>query len=158
MPVHSELIKTSKEKVFQYLLLGYLLSILAALANSFYISSVYLRSVNPAVLCFLSALICSPLSMFISFYVKQPIIIFETKDILLASTHLITTGISLITEAAALELLNPIVMSVITNVDSIANIIPQYTFLSGHLHGRKNILEVFVCILIAFSAGLSSLS
>ena len=98
---------------------------------------------NPAVLCFLSALICSPLSMLISFYVEQPIIISETKDILLASTHLITTGISLITEAAALQL---------------ANIIPQYTFLSGHLHGRKHILEVFGCILIAISAGLSALS
>ena len=35
VPVHSQLIKTSKEKVFQYLLLGYLLSILAALVNSF---------------------------------------------------------------------------------------------------------------------------
>ena len=160
-PFHSVIIKTSKEKVvFQYLLLGYLLSIFAALADSFYILliSVYLKSVNPAVLCFLSAVICSPLSMLISFYVEQPIIISETIDIFLASTHLISTGISLVTEAAALQLLNPIVMAVITNVDSIANIIPQYTLLSSHLHGRKNILEVFGCILIAISAGLSSLS
>ena len=160
-PVRSVLIKAFKEKiVFQYILLGYLLSIFAGLANSYYmlLVSVNLKSVNPAVLCFLSALICCPLSMLMSFYVEQPIIISEIIDIFLASTHLIATGISLVTEAAALQLLNPIVVAVITNVDSIANIIPQYTLLSSHLHGRENILEVFGCILIAISAGLSSLS
>ena len=156
-----EHITTSKEKMlFQYLLLGYLLSILAGLADGFYtlVVSIYLKSVNPAVLCFAVALICSPLSMLISFYVEQPIIISETIDILLTSTHMIATGISLITEAAALQLLNPIIVTVISNVDSITNIIPQYTFMGSHLHGRRNVLEVFGCILIAVFAGLSTLS
>ena len=156
---HVDPISTSDKKVLlHYIILGYVISILAAFVDSIYmvVVSVHLKSVNPGVMCFASACICFPISILVSFYVEQPVKITESQDILLVSIHVIGRGICLITEAAALQLLNPIVVSIIANVDSITYVIPQYTFLG--LHGRKNILEVFGCILIAISAGLSSLA
>ena len=156
----AEPVSTSdNDRVFQTVLLGYLLSILAAVADSIYmvVVSVHLKSVNPAVMCFASASICVIMSILISFYVEQPILISDPLDILLVSAHLLATGISLVTETAALQLLNPVMVSIIENVDSITYIIPQYTFMGRYLHGRKNVLEVFGCILIAIFAGLSSI-
>ena len=156
-----ETIGTSDENVvYQNLLLGYLLSTLAGVADGIYmiIVVVYLKSVNPAQQSFVSACISFPISMLISLYVEQPVVISGTINILLVSTHVIATGISLTAEVAVLQLLNPIMVSIIENVDSITYIIPQYTFVGHHLYGRKNVLEVFGCILIAIFAGLSSLS
>ena len=157
----SELVTVSNEKLaYHTLILGYLLALLAAFSDSIYflIVSVYLASVNPAVQCFASACISFPISLLISFYVEQPILITGTGNILLVSTHVLATGISLITQTAALQLLNPIKVSVVENIDIILYILPQYTFVSHYLYGRKNVLEVFGCILIAIFAGLSSLS
>ena len=137
---------TSYKKVIQTLVLGYLLSILAAIAEAIYmmVASVYLKLVNPAVQCFVSACISLPMSMLISFYVEQPIVI--------------ASGVTLTAGTATLLLLNPIVSSIVENVDCITFIIPQYTFMGRYLQGRKNVMEVFGCILIAIFAGLSSLS
>ena len=156
-----ESIQTSDIRVvYQTLLPGYLLSIVAAVADGIYmvVVTVYLKSVNPAVQCFASACICFPISMLISFYVEQPIIISGTINILLVSIHVVATGINLVSEITTLQLLNPIMVSVIENVDTITYIIPQYTFMGLYMYGRKNVLEVFGCILIAIFAGLSSLS
>ena len=156
-----EPITNSDEKmVYHAFLLGLLLSLLAAVADGVYflVVSVNLKSVDPAVQSFASALVCFPISVIISFYVEQPIIISGTLDILLVSTHVLATGICLLTLTAALQLLNPIKVAIIQNVDTVINIIPQYVFMGRHLYGRKNILEVFGCILIALFAGLSPFS
>ena len=146
--------------VYQTILLGYLLSILAALADATYmlIVSMYLKSVNAAVQCFATACICFPVSMLISLYVEQPVVISGTINILLVSFHVLSTGICLIAEVAVLQLLNPIIASIIDNADCITYVIPQYTFMGHHLYGRRNVLEVLGCILITIFAGLSSLS
>ena len=156
-----EPITNSDDKiVYHAFLLGLLLSLLAAVADGVYflVVSVNLKSVDPAVQSFASALVCFPISAIISFYVEQPIIISGTIDILLVSTHVLVTGICLLTLTAALQLLNPIKVAIIQNVDTVINIIPQYVFMGRHLYGRKNILEVFGCILIALFAGLSPFS
>ena len=151
---------SDKKVIYQTLLLGYLLSILAAVAEAIYmmVASVYLKLVNPAVQCFASACISLPMSMLISFYVEQPIVISGTMDIFLVSTHVVASGVTLTAGTASLLLLNPIVAAIVENVDCITYIIPQYTFMGHYLQGRKNILEVFGCILMAAFAGLSSLS
>ena len=151
---------SGEKKVYHTFLLGLLLSLLAAVADGVYflVVSVNLKSVDPAVQLFASALVCFPISAIISFYVEQPILISGTIDILLVSTHVLATGICLLTLTAALQLLNPIKVAIIQNVDTVINIIPQYVFMGHHLYGRKNILEVFGCILIALFAGLSPFS
>ena len=157
----SLLVTTSNKKSpYQTLILGYLLALLAAFADSIYfvVVSVYLTSVNPAVQCFASACISFPISMLISLYVEQPILIAGTKDILLVSIHVLATGICLITQTAALQLLNPIKVSVVENIEILLYILPQNTFVSHYLYGRKNALEVFGCIMIAIFAGFSSFS
>ena len=151
---------SNEADVYQSLLFGYLLTLFAAAADAVYflVVSIYLTSVNPAVQCFASACLCFPISILICFYFEQPVILSDVIDILLVSVHVIATGISLITQTFALQLLNPIKVSVIENVDTIMYIVPQYTFMSHYLYGRKNALEVFGCILIAIFAGLSSFS
>ena len=84
-----EPIMNSDDKiVYHAFLLGLLLSLLAAVADGVYflVVSVNLKSVDPAVQSFASALVCFPISAIISFYVEQPIIISGTIDILLVST------------------------------------------------------------------------
>ena len=160
LPSTKPLTMSNETAEYQTLMFGYLLTLLAAVADAVYllVVSVYLKSVNPAVQCFASACICFPISILICFYVEQPVILPDVIGILLVSVHVIATGISLITETAALQLLNPIKVSVLGNVDTIMYIIPQYTFMGHYLYGRRNVLEVFGCILIAIFAGLSSFS
>ena len=121
---------SNEADVYQSLIFGYLLTLFAAVADAVYflVVSVYLKSVNPAVQCFASACLCFPISILICFYVEQPVILTDVIDILLVSVHVIATGISLITQTFALQLLNPIKVSVIENVDTIMYIVPQFTF------------------------------
>ena len=123
----------------------------------FYITAFYLRSVPSAIQCLITGSICLPSSLLISFYVEQPIITTNISDIVLVTVHALGTGTHIIAQNTSLLLLDPVLVPILFNIHAILGLIPQYTFMSPYLFGRRNVTEVLGCIVIFVCVSIRSL-
>ena len=122
----------------------------------FYIAAFYLRSVPSAIQCLVMGCLCLPSSILLSLYIEQPVLLTNSHDIILAAVHAISTGSFIISANASFQLLDPILVPIILNIQAVLGLIPQYTFMRKYLSGRMNIMEVLGCIAIFVIVSISS--
>ena len=137
---------------------GYIAVISAGAVSSiyFYITAFYLKSIPSAIQCLVAGSFCLPSSLLISFYVEQPVIITNVRTIILATGHALGTGIHMITQNSSLQLLDPVIVSILFNFHAVLGLIPQYTFIRQYLFGRMNIMEVSGCIVVFVFVSIGS--
>ena len=141
------------------IIVGYISLILSSIFDAFYLlaAGVHLKHVDSLIQVFFSSLLCVPISLIISLYMEQPAVIYNPLDIILVVIHVVCMTVAIIGEIMGCKLLDIVQYTIIQNLCTILNLVPQYTFMSAYLYGRRNVMEVVGCIVITVSLMLSGL-
>ena len=141
------------------IIVGYIYLILGSIIDAFYLLAVgvHLKHVDSFIQVFFSSLLCVPISLIISLYMEQPTVLHNSLDILFVIIHVACISVTVILEVMGCKLLDPVQFTIIRNLCTVLNLVPQYTFMSAYLYGRRNVMEVVGCIVLTMSLMLSAL-
>ena len=142
-------------------LFGYFLVFLAAIFDTFFLTSVgvYLKNIHPMIICFLTACICIITSGISCFYVGQPVIIIEQSTIFLVCLHVIFSSLAVIMQIISCQLIDPVNVAIVENLETVTFLIPQYLFMKNGFYGHMNLMEIGgCCLIVAMCAGAALLS
>ena len=129
---------------------GYLMAVLAAVSGAWCMTTIglVLRSINPIVISLLSACICILISGLSCFYVNQPVIITDQATILLICLHVIFSSFAVLMQIVSCQLIEPMYVAIIENLEIVTFLIPQYLFMKGDFQGHMDLMELGGCFVI----------
>ena len=138
---------------------GYICILFGSMMDAIYLVVVggQLKNVDSFIAVFFSSLLCVPISLIMSLYMEQPAVIMNPNVIPLVLIHVAGIAVTIITEVMACKIIGPLQTSIAENLCTILNLVPQYTFMSAYLYGRRNAMEIAGCIVITVSLILSGL-
>ena len=138
---------------------GYISILFGSIMDAIYLVVVggQLKNVDSFNAVFFSSLLCVPISLIMSLYMEQPTVIMNPNIIPLVLIHVAGIAVTIITEVMACQIIGPLQTSIVENLCTILNLVPQYTFMSAYLYGRRNAMEIAGCIVITVSLILSGL-
>ena len=156
-------ITLSSVKEMQYInfytlfITGLVVMFLAALFSGLHMITIgmYLKTLDPFLICFFSALIGLPQCIILMFYIEQPVFIESAFCFSLVTIHSVCTAFTNLFETVGYQLVSPLHASVIESIQPVLSLILQYTIFRNHLSGRMNFLEVLGCFIIIKSSILS---
>ena len=142
------------------LILGHMIMILAAMMSSLHMIciGVYLKSVDPSLICFITTLLCIPISLMLALYLEQPVYIDNPLSVLLIIIHAVCAAFTELFENISYQILPPLQASIIESIQPFMSLILQYTIFRQHLAGRMNFLEVLGCFFLIASFIVSTFS
>ena len=142
-----------------YAFIGYSSLIVSGIVLGVYsiLNGIYLKSVKPTVLFFLTSAIPTPIALLLCLYFEEPVRITDPYVILYIIIHVLCTGISVFARIIACQMIGPVHVSIIENSTTLFNLIPQYTLFKHDLYGRMNVMEVLGCLVITISITLGGL-
>ena len=143
-----------------WIITGYICLLLGSATDAFYllVVGVHLKHVDSFIQVFFSSILCVPISLIMSFYMEQPTVILNTYGILFVLIHVACITFAIIAEVVALQILDPVQVTILQNLNTVINLVPQYTFMGAYFYGRRNSMEVVGCIVITLSLMLSRVS
>ena len=131
-------------------LFGYFLAVVAAVSDAWFMMTIglFLRSINPIVISLLSACICILISGLSCFYVSQPVIITDQATILFVCLHVIFSSLAVLMQIISCQLIEPVYVSIIENLETVTFLIPQYLFMKDEFKGHMDFMELGGCFVI----------
>ena len=140
----------TNQKTPKTLLFGCFLAVVAAVSDAWFTMTIglFLRTIHPIVISFLSACICIPIAGLSCFYVSQPVIITDQATILLVCLHVVFSSLGLLMQAISSQLIEPVYVSIIGNLEIVTFLSPQYLLMKDDFRGHMNSMELCGCFLI----------
>ena len=132
------------------LLFGYFLAVVAAVSDAWFMTTIglFLRSINPIVISLLSACICILISGLSCFYVSQLVIITDQATILLICLYVIFSSLAVLMQIVSCQLIEPVYVSMMENLETVTFLIPQYLFMKGGFQGHMDLMELGGCFVV----------
>ena len=143
--------------IWEILIKGYILVVLAAVGEASLMTIVGQAGINPFVLTAAVSPICVLSALIMSIYFEEPVLISNPQTVALVLAHGAGVGISAISVNYACTCIAPSRVSLVISFSTIILLVIQYTVMKNGLFGRFNILEAIGCVVITLSIILSSI-
>ena len=154
-------ISIKNQKIHMNALFGYFMAFIAALCDACFMTTVgvYLKTMHSMVISLLSSCICIMITGLLTFYISQPVIIVDQSTILLLCLHVIFSSLTVVMQIVSCQLMEPVHVSLIENLEIVTFLIPQYLIMKNEFHGHMNLMEISgCCLIVVILAGTAPLS